>query len=110
MADRLADRVTARVDKRLRPGKVFVDWGQNDRHKSTVAAYSLRAKRERPTVSLPFEWDELRAAAESGDPDALLASPQAALDRVDARGDTFAPVLSLIQTLPSSAAGLSGRR
>jgi bifunctional non-homologous end joining protein LigD len=110
MADRLADRVTARVDKRLRAGKVFVDWGQNDRHKSTVAAYSLRAKRERPTVSLPFEWDELRAAAESGEPDALLASPQAALDRVDARGDTFAPVLSLIQALPGSAAGLSGRR
>jgi DNA ligase D-like protein (predicted polymerase) len=52
MAGRTSDRVVARVDKRLRCGRVFVDWGQNDRHKSTAAAYSLRVKRARPTVSL----------------------------------------------------------
>jgi hypothetical protein len=36
MAARMADRVVARIDKRLRSGKVLVDWGQNDHHKSTV--------------------------------------------------------------------------
>jgi bifunctional non-homologous end joining protein LigD len=41
MAARMDDRVVARVDKRLRAGRVLVDWGQNDRHKSTVAPYSL---------------------------------------------------------------------
>src|SRR5690606_8215417 len=46
------ERVVARVEKRLRAGKVFVDWSQNDRHKATVCVYSLRAK-ERPTVSTP---------------------------------------------------------
>jgi len=36
MAARMADRVVARVDKRLRAGRLLVDWSQNDRHKSTV--------------------------------------------------------------------------
>src|SRR3954454_4302523 len=53
MGARIGDRVVARVDKRLRAGKVLVDWGQNDRHRSTVAAYALGAKLARPTVSHP---------------------------------------------------------
>ncbi|MBE2316006.1 non-homologous end-joining DNA ligase [Solirubrobacter sp. CPCC 204708] len=100
LAARLPDRVVARADKALRRGKVLVDWGQNDRHKSTVAAYSLRAKRAWPTVSAPLEWDELAEAVASGDEDALLLSPAAALERVAARGDVFAPVLTLQQRLP----------
>jgi hypothetical protein len=43
------------------------DWSQNTESKTTVAVYSLRA-RERPTVSTPLEWEEVEAAAESGDP------------------------------------------
>jgi bifunctional non-homologous end joining protein LigD len=97
LARRLGDRVVARNDKRLRAGRVLVDWGQNDRHRSTVAAYSLRAKLERPTVALPVTYEELAAAS---DDDALLPSPQCALDRVAATGDLFAPVLTLEQTLP----------
>jgi bifunctional non-homologous end joining protein LigD len=100
MAGRMSDRVVARVDKRQRSGRVFVDWGQNDRHKSTVAAYSLRAKRARPTVSLPITFADLAAAVGAGSADALLASPQEALDRVGETGDLFAPVLSLVQRLP----------
>jgi bifunctional non-homologous end joining protein LigD len=97
LAARLPDRVVARVDKRLRTGKVFVDWGQNDRHKSTVAAYSLRAKLARPTVSLPLTWDEVSAA------EALLPGPDEAVERVAERGDLFAPVLTLSQRLPGSS-------
>jgi bifunctional non-homologous end joining protein LigD len=93
MAGRMGDRVVARADKRLRTGKVFVDWGQNDRHKSTVAPYSLRAKLPRPTVSLPLSWDELAD-------EALLPSPAEALERVADRSDLFAPVLTLSQRLP----------
>jgi bifunctional non-homologous end joining protein LigD len=100
MADRMSDRVVARADRRLRGGKVFVDWGQNDRHKSTVAAYSLRAKLQRPTVSAPLEWDDVRAAVDAGDATALLPSPHDVLERVDRYGDCFAPVLSCIQVLP----------
>src|SRR3546814_17579211 len=53
------DRVTSVMKKSERPGKVFIDWSQNSRHKTTVAVYSLRA-RPRPTVSTPVPWDEGR--------------------------------------------------
>jgi bifunctional non-homologous end joining protein LigD len=87
------------MDKKLRTGKVLLDWSQNDRHKSTVAAYSLRAKLARPTVSLPLPWEALEQA--SG-PDDLLIAPQDALDRVEQHGDFFAPVLVCVQHLPGS--------
>jgi len=35
-----------------------VDWSQNNRHKTTIAVYSLRARPE-PTVSTPVTWEEL---------------------------------------------------
>src|SRR5438477_9519342 len=50
--------VTSNMSKALRKGKVFVDWSQNDEHKTTVCVYSLRAKEE-PTVSTPVSWDEV---------------------------------------------------
>ena len=89
----------SRMTKTLRPGKVLIDWSQNDQHKTTVSVYSLRA-RERPTVSTPLEWDELRAALAAGDAQALSFEADAVLERVRERGDLFAPVLSLVQALP----------
>jgi bifunctional non-homologous end joining protein LigD len=100
LAARLPDRVLARADRRARAGRVFVDWGQNDRHKSTVAAYSLRAKHPFPTVSAPLGWDELEGAVAECDAAALVPGPDAVLARVDARGDTFAAVLTVQQSLP----------
>jgi len=97
LAARLPDRVVATADRAARRGRVFVDWGQNDRHKSTVAAHSLRAKRSWPTVAAPLTWDELEAADEAA---ALRPSPTEALRRLDAHGDLFAPVLSTVQHLP----------
>src|SRR5690606_16956704 len=38
------DRVTSTMAKKARPQKVFIDWSQNSRHKTTVAVYSLRAR------------------------------------------------------------------
>ena len=46
------------MTKTLRPGKVFIDWSQNNPAKTTVTVYSLRA-RPRPTVSTPISWDEV---------------------------------------------------
>ncbi len=79
---------------------MLIDWSQNDSRKTTVCAYSLRAT-ERPTVSTPLEWDEVRAALDGGDPGALRFEAGAVLERVAERGDLFAPVLSLAQKLPS---------
>ena len=60
------EQVLSLMKKELRTGKVFIDWSQNDEHKTTVSIYSLRA-RPRPTVSTPVTWDEVAGAAERGD-------------------------------------------
>jgi bifunctional non-homologous end joining protein LigD len=91
--------VVSRMTKRLRPGKVLVDWSQNDAAKTTVSVYSLRA-RERPTVSTPVTWDEVRATAAGGDPEALVFTAPEVVRRVDEQGDLFADVVSLAQALP----------
>ena len=49
--------VVSNMRKELRRNKVLIDWGQNHQAKTTVAAYSLRARHE-PTVSTPVSWEE----------------------------------------------------
>jgi bifunctional non-homologous end joining protein LigD len=95
------DLVVSRMKKELRKGKVFVDWSQNDRAKTTVAVYSLRAK-EHPTASTPLHWDEVEECEAKGDPDLLRFESHEVLDRVDEHGDLFAPVLELEQELPDA--------
>ena len=85
--------------KTLRTGKVFVDWSQNDDHKTTVCVYSLRAMPQ-PTVSTPITWDEVEAVRESRDPDDLVFTSDDVLSRVAEHGDLFAPVAELEQQLP----------
>ena len=92
-------RVVSRMAKNLRKGKVFVDWSQNDQHKTTVAVYSLRA-RERPSASTPVDWEEVEAALEREEADALSFEAGEVVERVAERGDLFAPVLELHQELP----------
>ena len=91
--------VVSRQKKELRKGKVLVDWSQNDRAKTTVAVYSLRC-RERPWVSTPLRWEEVEELASDGDPESVRFEGHAALERIDAHGDLFAPVLELEQELP----------
>jgi bifunctional non-homologous end joining protein LigD len=91
--------VISKPSREERKGKVFVDWSQNDRHKTTVTVYSLRA-RPRPTVSTPVTWDEVTAAAESGDQDMLVFEHDETLARIEEHGDLFEPVLSMKQRLP----------
>ena len=95
------DRVLTVMTRKLRDGKVFVDWSQNSFHKTTIAVYSLRA-RPRPTVSTPVSWDEVAAAAD-GEAD-LVFDSAAVLARVDEIGDLFAPALTTRQALPAFGA------
>ena len=92
-------RVISKMKKELRKGKIFVDWSQNDRAKTTVAVYSLRA-RERPTASTPLTWEEVEAAADGGKAKDLRFETGEVLKRIDEHGDLFAPVLELKQKLP----------
>ncbi|MEA2167338.1 MAG: bifunctional non-ous end joining protein LigD [Solirubrobacteraceae bacterium] len=91
--------VTSLMRKDLRVGKIFVDWSQNDQHKTTVGAYSLRAM-PRPTVSTPVTWEEVDAVRASGDPADLTFTSDEVLARVEALGDLWAPVATLQQSLP----------
>jgi bifunctional non-homologous end joining protein LigD len=93
------DLVVSKMKKDERGGKVFVDWSQNHRSKTTIAVYSLRA-RERPTASTPVTWEEVEAAADSGDGRPLVFEAGAVLERIERHGDLFAPVLELEQELP----------
>lgn len=92
--------VVSHMKKEVRGGRVFIDWSQNDDHKTTVCVYSLRA-RSRPTVSTPVSWDEVRAAVQSGDPGRLTFETKDVLDRVEEHGDLFAPAVKLRQKLPA---------
>jgi bifunctional non-homologous end joining protein LigD len=100
LEQRLPELVVSRMTKRLRKGKVLVDWSQNDDHKTTVTVYSVRA-RERPTVSAPVTWDEVQQCLDSRDPDVLGFETDEVLARVARDGDPFAMLLSTRQELPS---------
>jgi bifunctional non-homologous end joining protein LigD len=94
------DLVVWRMTKTLREGKVLIDWSQNDPYKSTICAYSPRAK-QLPTVSTPVTWDEVDACADAGDQDALRFAMDDVLQRVAAHGDLFARVATTRQSLPA---------
>jgi len=83
-----------------RKGKVFVDWSQNDQHKTTVAVYSLRAHAH-PTASTPLHRDEIEAGATAADPASLAFNAAEVIERAAKHGDPFAPVLELEQELPN---------
>ena len=81
--------VVSRMTRSLRPGKVLIDWSQNNGSKTTVAPYSLRA-REHPTVSTPVTWDEVGACRDVSD---LFFTAPDVLARVEEHGDLFAPLV-----------------
>src|ERR1044071_299065 len=93
------DRVTSNMSKSVRKGKVFVDWSQNDEHKTTICVYSLRAKEE-PTVSTPVTWTEVENCLKKKRAELLRFRSDQALARVAKEGDLFGPVETLKQTLP----------
>src|SRR5690242_10882720 len=99
LAARDSKRVTVNMAKAERRGRVFVDWSQNDRHKTTICAYSLRVA-ERPTVSTPISWDEVHQTLEVGDADALTFEAPAVLERVADGVDHYAASLIEHQVLP----------
>jgi bifunctional non-homologous end joining protein LigD len=82
----LPELVVSRMTKSLRPGKIFVDWSQNNPAKTTVAPYSLRA-RPTPTVSTPLRWEEVESREQ------LSFTAEQVIERVERHGDLFAAVL-----------------
>src|ERR1700751_777274 len=94
-----AHLVTSNMSKAVRKGKVFVDWSQNDEHKTTICVYSLRAKEE-PTVSTPVTWNEVENCLKKKRAELLRFRSDQTLVRVERQGDLFEPVETLKQRLP----------
>ena len=82
--------VVSKMTKALRPGKVLIDWSQNNAAKTTVAPYSLRA-RSQPTVSTPVSWDEVARCKRAAD---LVFTADDVVARVADSGDLFAIALT----------------
>ena len=93
------DLVTSNMPKAVRKGKVFVDWSQNDEHKTTICVYSLRA-REEPTVSTPVKWSEVENCLKKKRSELLRFRSDQVLARVEELGDLFEAVERLKQKLP----------
>ena len=93
-------QVVSDMKKKIRTGKVLVDWSQNDEHKTTVAIYSLRA-REHPTVSTPVSWEEVERALKKKDANLLVFEGPKTVARFEKMGDLFEPVITLKQKLPT---------
>jgi bifunctional non-homologous end joining protein LigD len=94
-----SDLVLSKMSKALRKGKVFVDWSQNDEHKTTICVYSLRA-REEPTVSTPVTWKEVENCLKKKKANLLRFRSDQTLARVEKMGDLYEEVETLKQKLP----------
>jgi len=99
LEDQHRDLVVSDMKKERRKGKVFVDWSQNDQHKTTISVYSLRA-REHPTVSTPVKWEEVAQLLKKKDATFLAFQAEQVIARVEKLGDLFEPLLELKQKLP----------
>ena len=58
MEQKWPDRYTSNIRKASRKDKIFIDWIRNGRGATSIAPYSLRA-RKGAKVSMPIAWDEL---------------------------------------------------
>ncbi|MCW2955362.1 MAG: polymerase LigD polymerase domain [Thermoleophilia bacterium] len=99
LAARHPDLIVSRQLKALRAGKVLIDWSQNDVSKTTVCAYSLRA-REQPRVSTPVTWEEVETTSRGSDQEALRFETADVMARLAEHGDLFEPVVKQRQQLP----------
>ena len=96
LAAAVPDLIVSVMDKRLRTGKVFIDWSQNNAAKTTVAPYSLRGVAA-PTVSTPLMWDEVESATEAAD---LRFEAGEVVERIEEYGDLLAEMPEQAAPLP----------
>lgn len=52
----MPDLVVSQMSRDKRPGRVFIDWSQNNPAKTTIVPWSLRGL-SRPTAAVPVTWE-----------------------------------------------------
>lgn len=65
MEQKWPDRYTSNIRKEKRKNKIFIDWIRNGRGATSIAPYSIRA-RKGAAVSMPISWNELDTVAPDG--------------------------------------------
>lgn len=65
MEQKWPDRYTSNIRKEKRKGRIFIDWIRNGRGATSIAPYSIRA-RKGASVSMPIGWEELDTVAPDG--------------------------------------------
>jgi len=65
MEKKWPERYTSNVRKASRKNRIFIDWIRNGRGATSIAPYSIRA-RKGAAVSMPIAWDELDSVAPDG--------------------------------------------
>jgi bifunctional non-homologous end joining protein LigD len=98
-------QVTAKMAKAERPGRIFIDWSQNNPHKTTICPYSLRG-RDQPTVATPVTWQEVQSCTV---PDDLIFTADDVLDRVAIHGDLMGDMPPRSHTASDGARPLTRR-
>lgn len=99
MAERAPERYVATMSKAKRPGKIFIDWLRNARGSTSVASWSLRARKGAP-VAVPLRWEDLGGIAKPAAFDLAAAKQRAAR----LRKDPWHGFHELQQALPTSGA------
>ncbi len=79
------DRFTSNVRKANRTDKIFIDWIRNGRGATSIAPYSIRA-RKGARVSMPIAWEELDTIAPDG---ITMADALSRLSGIDPWNDFF---------------------
>jgi len=65
MENKWPERYTSNIRKSKRKNKIFIDWIRNSRGATSIAPYSVRA-RKGAKVSMPISWDDLDKVAPDG--------------------------------------------
>ena len=85
MEQKWPERYTSNVRKEKRKGRIFIDWMRNGRGATSIAPYSIRARRD-AKVSMPIEWSELDKIAPDG---ITMVEAEKRLKREDPWADFF---------------------
>ena len=100
MASDSPDRYLTKMTKSLRGGRIYLDYLRNDRMSTAVAPLSPRAREGAP-VSMPLNWNKVRAGLDPqhftiGNVAALLARSKPWTDYCDAERPLEAAIRTLI--------------
>lgn len=100
--DRYPDQFVSKMTKKLRHGKIFIDYLRNSKGSTSVLPYSLRA-RDKSSVALPVAWSQLKKY-EGGDAVGLKKALQLLKKSRDPWANYFAraPVLPIKKTRSAS--------